>query len=52
MAKRAREAFVVALEPKGKRVFQKDELVPDDLVKSRAHLVYDDGAPKKSATKA
>lgn len=51
MAKRASEAFVVAIAPRGKRVFQKDEIVPDEFAKGRDHLVYDDGAPKKPARK-
>lgn len=50
MAKRAKEAFIVALRPKGKRIFQKDEVVPDDLAKGRDGLVYDDGAPKRRDT--
>lgn len=47
MAKRAKEAFIVALDPHGKRIFQKDEIVPDEFAKGRDQLVYDDGAPKK-----
>lgn len=47
MAKRAKEAFIVALAPKGKRIFQKNEVVPDEFAKGRDGLVYDDGAPSK-----
>ena len=52
MAKRAKETFVVALSPKGKRVFQKNDVVPDEFVKGRESLVFDDGAPKPRASKA
>lgn len=45
MAKRAAEPFVVAVAPNGKRVFQKDEIVPDDVAKGRDALVYDDAKP-------
>lgn len=51
MAKRALETFIVALAPKGKRVFQKDELVPDEFAKDRDGLVYDDGAAKGAVSK-
>lgn len=44
MSKRAVEAFVIALIPKGKRNFSKDEIVPDDLAKRAGGLVYDDGS--------
>ena len=44
MAKRALESFVVAL-PDGKRRYQKDSVVPDEIAKGRDALVYDDGAP-------
>ena len=49
MAKRASETFVVAVAPKGKRIFQKDEIVPDEFAKGRAAFVYDDGAPASAA---
>lgn len=49
MAKRAVETFIVALAPKGKRIFQKDEIVPDEFAKGRDSLVYDDGAAKGAA---
>lgn len=52
MAKRAKEAFIVAVSPKGKRVFQKDEVVPDEYAKGRDSLVYDDGAPPAPKKKA
>lgn len=41
MAFRAKETFVVALED-GKRIYQKDGIVPKDVVKGRDGLVYDD----------
>lgn len=46
MAKRAKETFVVAVAPVGKRVYVKDSIVSDEDAKGRDHLVYDDGAPK------
>ena len=51
MAKRAQETFVVALED-GKRIYQKDQIVPDHVAKGRDALVYDDGAPAPKKSKS
>jgi hypothetical protein len=46
MAKRASETFVAAVKPKGKRIFEKNEIVPAEFAKGRDNLVYDDGAKR------
>jgi hypothetical protein len=54
MAKRAKEAFVTAVLPVGKKAYTKDAIVPDDIAERVPKLVYDDGAPtvKKSGKPA
>lgn len=48
MAFRASETFFVGSADKRRRMFVKDAIVPDDVAKGRASLVYDDGAPKRA----
>lgn len=50
MALRANQAFVVATKD-GKKRYEKDAVVPNDIAKGREALVYDD-APKAPAKKA
>jgi hypothetical protein len=54
MAKRAKEAFVVAFKENDTRSYQPDAIVPDDVAKhpGAALYVYDDGAPAVKAPKA
>lgn len=51
MAKRASQPFVTALDPVGKAVFTKDQIVPDAIAKRVPELVYDDGAPEPAKAK-
>ena len=48
MAKRAIDGFVTATKD-GKYRFDKDQVVPAAIAKNVPELVYDDGAPAKSA---
>lgn len=42
MAKRANQSFVIAVDKHGKRIYQKDQIVPSDVAKRVPGLVYDD----------